>query len=313
MIRLIATRGFAVALAALTLSACTHIGNIPISSKYLDPVPPTGYSVAPSDVPQPGEIPTSATPTPTPTTTAVLHAKSLRCTKAPADVLTAVEALANGGMTLRFTTGQMVNAGGKWWVVAVRQWLDPKTKLDPTTYGKTGDIKTFLTNAPSTDATLRGWSTLTQSPDGTQLPDGSKARDKAVSCLPKNTPPPPPAPQPKPSMKCVALTQGEQIRAADDVRNFYGGTIAKVTKVKINAKASVIATAIGGATQDVRGNHPDIDFSPANPRDIVITWLYYKQASRTWSVEVIKNWETANDGTLQWGPAARNKAISCVS
>ena len=306
--------GFATLLVALALSGCTHIANVPLTSKDLDPPIPTGTVVPPgSGTPTPSAAPStpSASPTPTPTPP-VLHSKSLKCVKASADVLTATEAVANSGGAVRFTTGQMVHAGGDWWVVAVRQWVDPKSNLSSSSYGKTGDVHVYLTNAPSKDAALRGWDRVSPAPDGAILPDGNRASDKAVSCLPAKTPAPPEPPQPKPSMKCVAPTDGELVRANDDVSRFYGGTVAKVAKVVINAKASVVATSVRGATMDVRGNHPELTFSDANPRDIVITWLYYKQPSRTWSVEVIKNWQTANDGTLQWGPQARTKAISCV-
>jgi hypothetical protein len=76
------------------------------------------------------------------------------CQAVPSNVLEAVEAIGNVGGAVRFRDAQMVPAGGQWWAVAVRVWVEPGVKFYPSSGA--GTIEVFITNAPSKPDTVLG-------------------------------------------------------------------------------------------------------------------------------------------------------------
>lgn len=117
----------------------------------------------------------SAPPSASPAATKPPRPK-MTCKKAPKSVLRDAEALANIGGAVRYVEGQMVRAGGEWWAVAVRIWVDPYSDGNGR---KTGSIELVITNSPSDPERLRGGTYYFDD----EAPYGREAGQKAEACL----------------------------------------------------------------------------------------------------------------------------------
>jgi hypothetical protein len=69
-----------------------------------------------------------------------------KCREAPADLMEWLMAKDLIGGAVQYQDGQMVDAGGGYFAVAVKVWVEPGSEYDPDRYGRTGDIRNFITN-----------------------------------------------------------------------------------------------------------------------------------------------------------------------
>ncbi|MDR1237129.1 MAG: uL15 family ribosomal protein [Propionibacteriaceae bacterium] len=285
-----------VALLASMLSGCDEILNIPLTS---DPATQLDSWTV---LPQPGldeeqagadETPT-AEPEPEPGPTG--PPPKMTCKNASKSLLAHLEQVGNVGLEASFSAGKAVHAYGQWWAVAVRVEVAPWSDLDRSIWK---DGITFITTEPApadelTDGLHGVQSSGDEGPGGVKVWWGEDAADKAKSCLGKRA---------APKLSCAKLSKTELKKAKELVKVYYGGSVTKSVKVKVN-NFSVLATRIEGAIGGVKGANDQ------HPKDASVTWRYREFAGQRDITQITDNWVGADE--KKYGPKARKLALKCL-